>query len=687
MYKILLILILFFLFPHNVQAAETDQFITLVNPVRISHYSDNPILSLKKQYQPILQRQLPASWLFTYDALTFPEMSDAIKSMDNNQDIGLFLEVTEKYASASGVIYNKTDSWHRSNSIFLSGYNQSDRIKLIDNLFEEFKKQFNYYPTSVGAWWIDSFSLNYMQKKYGITANLVVADQVGTDGYTIWGQYWSLPYYPSKNHAAIPAQNSENKLDIVNLQWAPRDPLNGYSTPSNLRSSLYSTQDYYTIGLSDDYLENLISLYSSKNENNFGQITLGLEGDFGANSYSEGSQYEKYIQTAKKFSDTGNFTVSNMKQFSQWYRNRFPEKSPAYIIESKNLLEKNSSEAIWYQNPQYRLGGVFNPSEKKFKIVDLRIYQQNFREPFYLNKNDQLDLYINLPSVIDTIIDPQNYLEIDSIQEFSTKKEGENYIILFDNQRSLELSPDKIILKNINKKLPEFITKSSLVSTDNSENNMIIEPVNNFPVPTAGYTFKDLSIEATYFLSTKKAKIIILVALVLTIFSIFMLIKVNKTTKIAIVIFFILVFLSIAFLYFNNLKNYQVSQSEIDALLKLKTYPPGKVLILNKDCLPCGGQTSDVPAAFANKRDYVKKFSEHNLIYDDKLIEVNSNNLITPTKLTKEETKQYLKKLDVDYIYLVKHQDYIEKLPYSPGDLGVEQIYFNADAEVWRVKQ
>ena len=180
---ILLFLILFC--PTTAFAEEQNEFITIVNPVRISRYSLNPIESLKNQYQIIKSNNMSASWLLTYDTFTYPNLSPVVKTFDNNQDIGILLEVTENSAKAAGINYNKTDSWHRSTSVFLTGYSQSDRVKFIDFVFNKFKADFGYYPTSVGAWWIDSYSLDLMQKRYGINANLVVADQLETDGYTI----------------------------------------------------------------------------------------------------------------------------------------------------------------------------------------------------------------------------------------------------------------------------------------------------------------------------------------------------------------------------------------------------------------------------------------------------------------------------------------------------------------------
>jgi len=30
---------------------------------------------------------------------------------------------------------------------------------------------------------------------------------------------------------------------------------------------------------------------------------------------------------------------------------------------------------------------------------------------------------------------------------------------------------------------------------------------------------------------------------------------------------------------------------------------------------------------------------------------------------------------------------YAEKIPFSPGDLNIEEVYSNANAEIWRIKK
>lgn len=47
------------LFPSLVFAEEVNQFITIVNPVRISVYNPDPLASLLTQYEQIKNRDLP----------------------------------------------------------------------------------------------------------------------------------------------------------------------------------------------------------------------------------------------------------------------------------------------------------------------------------------------------------------------------------------------------------------------------------------------------------------------------------------------------------------------------------------------------------------------------------------------------------------------------------------------------
>jgi hypothetical protein len=583
-FKVFFLSLSFLLFCfYNPVFAEDNRFVTIVNPVRISSYTKDPAGSLESEYSVISKNRLPATWLLTYDALGNNEILQAINEMSSNQEFGIFLEVTGNFAEKTGIKYNNTGFWHHASSVFLSGYTQNQRNILIDAVFEKFKSIFGYYPKSVGSWWTDSYSLSYMKEKYGITANLVCSDQFATDGYQIWGQPWQVPYYPSKFHGGIFASSLEVKLDLVNMQWASRDPLNGYY------SSLYSTQDYLVAGKNLDtaYFEKLVRMYTNTDRNEFGQITVGLESDTDPEGYSK--EFAKQMDLVSGLRNTEKLKITTMKDFSDWYRKKYPDLSPTSLLEADDLLG-TGMKAVWSQSPQYRLFYTVDPETLEITVRDLRFYNADLEEPYYYSPNRSFSLSINIPSVIDEI----SFKE--GVRKF--KPGTENIIEKFSNYK--------------------------------------------FNVPLGGIIIKGFSSEAIHFFKQKKAIFTLLI---------------GKGWN-----------------YFKRV-NYLIPQGELYALNFLKKLPSGKVLVYDHECLQCEYHTELKPPFVANIRGYVQKYGGHPIIY---------NKLVINAK-TIEEAKKEFNKLRVKYVYLVKFEGYSEKLPFSPGDLNVEKVFSNANAEIWRV--
>lgn len=565
-------------------AGEDNRFVTVVNPVRISSYNQFPGKSLLSEYKIINKYRFPATWLLTYDALDTKEILSVVRKMDSKQEFGVFLEVTPGFAKQAGVEYHDTGFWHHAESVFLSGYIQDERKLLIDTVFEKFKSVFGYYPASVGSWWTDSYSLSYMKEKYGITANLVCSDQFATDGYQIWGQPWQVPYYPSRYHSGVFASSLGVKLDVVNLQWASRDPLNGYY------SSLFSTQDYLMTekNLDINYFEKLVRLYTNQDKNGFGQITIGLEADLDPGGYKE--EFAKWMDLVNRLKNTEGINVTTMKDFADWYRKKYPDLSPSSFLEVKDLLG-SGVKAVWSQSPKYRLFYTIDPVTKEITVRDLRFYNAGLEEPYYYSPNRSFTLAINIPAVVDEI----SFKE--SIKKF--KPETDNIIEKF--------SKDKFI------------------------------------VPIEGVLIKGFSSEAIHFFKQKKFPLLLL------------------TGK--------------GWNYFKKV-NYLIPQGEIYALNFLKNLPRGKVLVYDHECLQCEYHTKHKPPAFANLRVYIRKYGKHPIVFNKSVFQAE----------TRGEAKSDLKKSKVKYVYLVKFEGYFEKLPFSPGDLGVEKIFSNANAEIWRIK-
>ena len=659
------------LFPKTTKADE-NQFVTVVNPVRISKYTKDPLESIQSQYKIVSDNDISATWLLTFDVLNNDETSEFFVGIDNDQEVGIYFEVTPGFASEAGIEYRNTGFWHHATSLFLSGYTQEERIKLIDTLFNKYKELFSLYPKSVGAWWIDSYSLSYMQEKYGVIANLGLADQFSTDNYQVWGTYWSTPFYPSKYHAGLPAARESVKIDVVTIQWAPRDPYNGY------KDSFYSTQDYEAtrVNLSINFFEKLVSLYGFANTNDFGQITVGLEGDLNPESYEE--VFKEQIEFVSSLIAEEKIKTVTMSEFATWYKNTFPKLSPTHLVESVDLSGEENIKVIWYSTPYLRVGILHDYSSGVTKIFDLRTYHENFQEPYYSFPNREFDLSIYIPSYFDEVNNPDDVWRMNLGKLTEVKKENDEVLLGFDDGNKITLGEKRILIEKEGLELPEVLVQSKALDIRSNPERTEITPKDKWIAPREGIVVTDLTPEATHFISTKKMILGAVLGLGLfftaSIFVIFSKLSDRlKLVTLTFIIFPLLIFVSSW--YRKNVTNYYVSQGEIDALYRLSLLPPGKVVVYDNECLLCEYQTKLKPAVFANKREYVKTYGKQSIIYNKSTFEAENQ----------EEARREFEKLNVDYIYLAKYGDHIEKTPFSPGDLGIEKIYDNANAEIWRV--
>ncbi|MBI4097965.1 MAG: hypothetical protein HY426_02905, partial [Candidatus Levybacteria bacterium] len=470
------------------------------------------------------------------------------------------------------------------------------------------------------------------------------------------------PYYPSKINAAFPAGDKESKLNLVTLRWASRDPLNGYKSPDERESTRFSTQDYFTIGLDHDYFENLLRLYTSRE---FGQITIGLEGDFPAEVYS--GNFNTQLSIAKKLVSEGGVEFSTMKSFASAYMNKYKSLSPGLLIESSDILG-GSERIYWFQNPKYRAGIIYDFKNNQSQIIDLRSYYQDFIEPFYLSPNKQYDLFVVVPSIIDSKIKPDLRITLDTGSLISS------------DERSISFEKGKIVFEDegikffgINFKPDRRITDSGLVRISSDS----IYPSSEYIYSSDGLEFSEIKPKIPFALKSRTPQILIyiLVALFVLALAALLIVLKKKNRKYANLFLFGLVLGFLLYAGFKMNRHLYVSQSEIDALLVLKNLDNGKVLLYDKDCLRCRWTSKNKPAAMEGRKDYVEKLSKKEVVYSlDFVLAKNP-----------DEAKNVLRKTGARYIYLAKYEDYIEALSFNPADLGVKRSYENANAVIYEV--
>lgn len=440
--------LLFFILKGEVIYAQNNAFISIVNPIRGYDFWDQKGQNIETSFlgeSEILKKfNLSATWLIRFDALNEKDIVDKLKSLSSDEK-GLFLEVTPAWAKEAKVDYNKAETWHSAKSALLSGYDLKQREKLIDAAFDGFKNVFGFFPKSVGAWWIDSYSLSYMQKKYGIEAALIVADQYTTDNYQIWGQYFSTPYYPSKNNALHPAQNLDNKLPIVMVQWAIRDPINAYG--NGVLESTYSLQandyiDYHN--LDTGYFSKLMDLYANQPFNKFSQLVVGLENSYNWQRYAK--EYENQIKTIANKKSSNKLSVINLADFANWYKHTFPALSPEQIIVADDPLG-SYKKVVWFMNPYYRAGWFLNQDGSVFR--DIRQYIDGEEELCFKIRCDSVNFATSATRVLDEVSFGHKWIiDTGKINDFKVVHINDRYVITYANEagnnRQIEFLPRDI---------------------------------------------------------------------------------------------------------------------------------------------------------------------------------------------------------------------------------------------------
>lgn len=481
--------LLFFFTNISSAFASNNSFVTVVNPVRGNEFWDStsqkPVDGVIEEMAVARQFNVPITWLIRFDALTDRDLVNIIKSSPAGDEKGLFLEVTPSWSNQAGVKYQQTGSWHSAGSVFLTGYSITDREKLIDTIFESFKTNFGFYPKSVGSWYIDSYSLEYMQRKYGISGALIVADQYTTDNYQIWGQYWGAPFYPAKNNTLIPAQNTDEKLSLVITQWAARDPVNGYG--DGVSESTYSVQandylDYHS--LDNNYFSKLVDIFTIQPFNQINQLTVGLENSYSWKKY--GTEYKKQIETLAQKRQTGQFSIVTMNNFSTLYQKKFPDISPGSVILAKDPLGSDK-QTVWFMNPYYRAGWFYNNTGSVFR--DIRQYIPGTQEPCYKTVCKEINFATFSTRVLDDVTYKQRLVvDMGKINNLKVVKAGENLSISYMNeaarQRKIELMPRDISLDGKVNTIDGLILNT--ISKQSNTNNEKINPTSD-----KAYLYKD----------------------------------------------------------------------------------------------------------------------------------------------------------------------------------------------------
>lgn len=367
----------------------SPRIINIINFIRKTDYrlenADARMFdAVKKQIELVNKYNFPATFLFQYDALITPEYQKLMKEqLSKSCEIGAWWEITQPHVEAAGIKWRGEHAWvSTANIAFTTGYSPSEREILVDVYMAKFKEIYGKYPKSVGSWFIDSHTLQYMYEKYGIVASSNCKDQVGTDGYTLWGGYWNQAYYPSKLNAYMPAQNASNQIPVPIFRMLGSDPMYQYETGVGTQyQGVISLEPVYDeSGKDQKWVEYFLESIVNQPALAFNYAQAGQENSFTWDAMGEG--LEMQFPIFDKLRKEGKIRIETLATSGEWFKSKF-KTTPATAITTMTDLRNEGNKSVWYNSRFYR--SYLYWEKDGFSIRDIHLFNEKFKSE-YLEK-------------------------------------------------------------------------------------------------------------------------------------------------------------------------------------------------------------------------------------------------------------------------------------------------------------
>ena len=359
--------------------------------------------SIRQNIRLLKEYRLKSTFLIQYDVFYSEEMMTLVKNAGSLFEKGAWLEIVGPLVVDAGLPWRGNAPWDfHANVAFLMGYTVEERKRIIDTYMARFRKEFGYYPKAVGAWMIDSVSLDYLLKQYHVSAACICKEQYGTDGYNLWGGYYNHAYYPSRYNMLCPAQTKENQIGLPVFRMLGTDPIHQYDSglvgedgkikPAKMQSVITIEPVYPQYGGNPRWVDWFLSQNTKGGQLCYSYVQIGQENSFDWKRSGEGLSYQ--YPKIKEMADRGEVEVEYLSESGQWFAGQY-DVSPACAQFFEDCSEKKA-ESVWYYSRYYR----FNLYGDSFglRIRDLQKYDENYRERYYNGVETEIySTYDNLP--------------------------------------------------------------------------------------------------------------------------------------------------------------------------------------------------------------------------------------------------------------------------------------------------
>ncbi len=342
---------------------------------RLANSEDTLYEATRQEIQLIKPTKLSATWALQYDALINPRYQKLFKEqLGTNNEIAAWWEIPRPLVEKAGLKWRGHDhEWDSTANVgFSPGYTPDERRKLVDVYMADFKAIFGNYPRTVGSWYIDEVTLAYMAERYGIVASCNCKDQVGTDGYTLWGGYWNQAYYPSRLNAYMPAQTKAGQIDVPIFRMLGSDPIYQGYTPG-----MWTLEPVYpAAGGSDDWVAWFMNNFIHQPALAFGFTQVGQENSFGWEAMKTGLTLQIALLAGQ--AKAGEVQVLTLAQAGQWFRQHHPLTPPTAVV-CLNDWKHEGRKTVWYNSRFYRLNLLWE--KDVFFVRDLHLFDEHVISP------------------------------------------------------------------------------------------------------------------------------------------------------------------------------------------------------------------------------------------------------------------------------------------------------------------
>lgn len=365
--------------------------INIVNFIRLLEPRDPKITedvlyqTVVKQVEMMKKYNLGGSFLLQYDALMDSRYQTLLKSLPKESfEIGAWWEIPQPMVEKAGLKWRGRYPWDWHADIgFSTGYTPAEREKLADVYMADFKNIFGYYPKSVGSWFIDSHTLNYLYEKYHIIASSNCKDQVGTDGYTLWGGYWNQAYYPSKINSYMPAQNADKQLPVPIFRMLGSDPVRQYDTGlGSTRQGVITLEPVYPEAGGDETWVNWFFKEFVEGESmEFAYTQAGQENSFTWDAMSKGFAIQ--MPLIAKLRDEKKVRVETLAQSGQWFKDHY-KVTPATAVTVNKDLPGSDRKTVWFNSRFFRVNLLWEKGN--LTVRDIHLFDENFPSAYTKEK-------------------------------------------------------------------------------------------------------------------------------------------------------------------------------------------------------------------------------------------------------------------------------------------------------------